>query len=147
MIKIEAESPGNFEVNVFKEEIPNDQVILIVKAIGVHRYGSQGSPEANYLKNRAGQGAMLIDPDAVIFDYSELEYEWGNGLDYPIQVIRRIIQDDDRSLPIVLVAGDKSKEGIISYYKNRYTICSSMEEALEIAKQMAKEWLDELLRT
>lgn len=147
MIKIEAESPDNFEVDIFKEEIPNDQVILIVKATGIHRYGSQGSPEANYLKNRAGQGAMLLDPDAVIFDYSELEYEWGNGLDYPIQVIRSLTQDDDSSLPVVIVAGDKSRDGIISYYKDRCTICSSMDEALDLAKKMAKDWLDELLRT
>jgi hypothetical protein len=53
--------------------------ILVIKYVGVYRWGSEGWPDATYMRAMAKAGIEALQPSCVIYDASELSYRWGNN--------------------------------------------------------------------
>ncbi|MBA4190034.1 MAG: hypothetical protein C0467_18775 [Planctomycetaceae bacterium] len=71
--------------------------ILVIKYAGEYRWGSQGQPDAIYMRAMAQAGIEAFQPLGVIHDASELSYRWGNN-------INEVFQNVDFKPPLVPVA-------------------------------------------
>ncbi len=80
---------------------------------GRYRPGSQGTPDADFMVAvTAAAIAGSACPDAVVFDFLELDYQWGNGL----LAVFNVVGDRDREFPVapVVAAGPHAFPGIAS---------------------------------
>lgn len=53
---------------------------LVIKYAVEYRWGSEGWPDATYMRVMAKAGIEALDPWCVIYDASELNYRWGNNI-------------------------------------------------------------------
>lgn len=54
---------------------------LVMKFIGTYGYGAGGNGDARYMVAMTRAAIEFCEPDALIFDLSELRYEWGDMLE------------------------------------------------------------------
>lgn len=87
------------------------QEIGIVKFYGTYRIGSQGNPDAVFMRAVIHMFAEVCEPEAIILDLSELDYQWGDKM---ILILGHLIEFQDRPIIQATVIGDKSREGIDS---------------------------------
>jgi hypothetical protein len=66
----------------YKIGMVNDyEKILIVTFVGEYRPGSAGNADAAFMCGATAAGVSAFSPHAVVFDFLELEYTWGDMLD------------------------------------------------------------------
>jgi hypothetical protein len=66
----------------YKIGVINDyEKILIVTFVGEYKSGSEGDTDAAFMCGAAAAGVSGFSPHAVIFDFLELKYTWGDRLD------------------------------------------------------------------
>lgn len=70
--------------------------VLVMHVRGTYRSGSQGNPDADALVLTLHGMLRMISPDALVFDFRELDYTWGNRM---VEVLR--CDNEERWLPIV----------------------------------------------
>lgn len=70
---------------------------------GAYRSGSQGRPDAGLMAAVTAAALAVSYPDAVLLDFTELDYEWGNNL----LDLLPLISGRDREFPVgwVIAAG------------------------------------------
>ena len=68
-LKFEAEMHGT-----------SNQNLLVLNFIGKYRDGSAGAPDANFIKAMTAACFEMWSCQGLIFDFTKLEYEWGNDL-------------------------------------------------------------------
>jgi hypothetical protein len=79
---------------------------------GVYRPGSAGSPDAGLMMAVTGAALARDWPDVVIFDFTELDYKWGDGLLGIFEVVGA--RDRDHPIACVVVAGPESAPAVKS---------------------------------
>lgn len=70
--------------------------VLIMHVRGSYRAGSYGNPDADALVLALHGMLRMLSPDALVFDFRELDYAWGNRM---AEVLR--CDNEERWLPIV----------------------------------------------
>lgn len=58
-----------------------DVSIVTIKFIGEYRLGSEGNPDANFMRSIIEFAKCYFNPKGVIIDLRELKYEWGDELE------------------------------------------------------------------
>ena len=72
---------------------------LIISFHGSYRYGSAGRSDAGLIKGIIKTGITVFDPFAVLIDFSDLEYTWGDNLDLSFE--------ETDSTPTAILVSDK----------------------------------------
>jgi hypothetical protein len=72
---------------------------LVAKFRGRFRDGSKGAPDASFIHGITQTALQVWDPAAVVLDLSELQYEWGDEMDFLLNV------GADRNVKSALVVG------------------------------------------
>lgn len=83
-----------------------------MKFIGTYGYGSGGNGDARYMTAMTRAAIEYCDPDALIFDFSELRYEWGDMLGAVLTEGYRLWGDEDA--PHAIVVSDLCEPAIRS---------------------------------
>ena len=82
--------------------------MLHVQFAGHYHSGSGGTTDALFMYAMARAAVTAWEPDGLILDYSQLEYHWGDEMEW-------LLPDDDgpfEDMPVVVVVGPPSKEGV-----------------------------------
>jgi hypothetical protein len=68
-----------FLIGESKREKSSD--ILVIKYSGVYRVGSGGNADAAFMLALAKAAISYTDPDGIVLDISELDYQWGDDVE------------------------------------------------------------------
>lgn len=106
------EDTSNIKVIYFQGNsgLTDYQNILVVKYMGKYGFGSAGNDDARYMYAKAEYGLNIYEPNAVILDFSELEYQWGDMLELVFNVGSH--QYIHKAFPKALVLGEKCRAAI-----------------------------------
>lgn len=85
---------------------------LVMKFIGTYGYGSGGNGDARYMIAVTKAAIEYSDPDALIFDFSQLRYAWGDMLEAVLSAGYRLWGDED--VPHAIVVSDLCEPAIRS---------------------------------
>ncbi len=85
---------------------------LVMKFIGTYGYGSGGNGDARYMIAVTKAAIEYSDPDALIFDFSGLCYEWGDMLEAVLAAGYQLWDDED--VPHAVVVSDMCEPAIRS---------------------------------
>ncbi len=86
--------------------------ILVVTFSGKYRYGSAGNADADYMRAMAEAGIYATSPTALILDFTELAYEWGDKIDWVLNA--GTDQHGDSFFPMAVVIDDGCSDGLQS---------------------------------
>lgn len=75
---------------------------LVMKFIGTYGYGSGGNGDARYMTAMTKAAIEYCGPNALIFDLSELGYEWGDMLEAVLSTGYQLWGDEDVPHAIVV---------------------------------------------
>ena len=125
--------------------------VLVVSYTGAYPDGSRGDAYGSYIAVMAMYGIVAFNPDCIILDFSNLEYQWGNTL---LKVFQDISQfrdadkeDDEPCYPVLAVTSNKSRNAFLSLVtpvggeEPRWHF-EDINKAVEYGVLAAKEWLD-----
>jgi len=84
----------------------------LVTCSGTYRVGSSGKPDAAAIRLETERLLSQTSAEAVLLDYSELDYRWGDDIWHTLQP--EDPRDAERLIPVAVVAGMKSQEAIKS---------------------------------
>ena len=136
-----------------KERSGDDKIdVLIVSFFGDYPKGSLGNEHGPFIARKAIEGLMSFSVEAIILDFREMHYSYGNTL---LKVFQDIYQymdagndKDDPIFPILVVMSDKNRGGILSLLtpvgsESTPGDCFyDMVKAIEIATEKGEFWLD-----
>jgi hypothetical protein len=116
--------------------------VLILKFAGSYRRGSAGTPDAEYMVAMLGAALARFSPDAVVFDFMELEYEGGNSLLGVLMVLEQWAAPDPPRL--VIAAGPASLPALRSLVtpvgaEPPAWLLASRDAAIEFGLKLASE--------
>lgn len=86
--------------------------IAVLAASGEYGYGSRGNPDARALRIAVAAAIAEVDPDALVLDFRELSYEWGDALLGAFEPIER--WDREHPVGCVIASGPKSDAALAS---------------------------------
>ena len=93
-------------------------MMLVVAAAGVYPDGSLGKAQGNYIAVQTMLGLHAFDPDALVLDFRDQHYRWGDTL---LRVFQEVSQFRDAArepeepfFPISVVTSDASRAGFLS---------------------------------
>lgn len=135
-----------------KEALIDSISVLIVSFFGEYPDGSLGRDHATYISKKTISGIIDFNPEAIILDFRELTYNWGNSLISVFQDIA-LFKDgentvDEPSFPIIIATSAKSKNGLLSLLtpststENPDFIFEDINLAIKEAAKRGKFWLD-----
>ena len=113
-------NPNTIECKYFMpKEVLIDKIdVLVVSFFGIYPEGTLGRKHAMYISKKTISGIIEFNPEAIILDFRELTYNWGNSL---LSVFQDIVlfkdgenTDDEPSFPIIIAASSKSSDGLVS---------------------------------
>jgi len=147
-------SPEGLSCKFYLRERSGDDKIdvLIVSFFGDYPKGSLGNEHGSFIARKAIEGLMSFSVEAIILDFREMNYTYGNTL---LKVFEDIYQymdagndDDDPIFPILVVLSDKNRTGILSLLtpvgsESMPDFCfDDMDEAIAEATEKGAYWLD-----
>ena len=94
-----------------RSEIYPPPQILVVAFSGSYGYGSSGYSDALYMRAMIEAGLAAFRPSGLIIDLSDFEYEWGDDIDYGLEVSL-----DDTPEPTTVI-GPKCHDGLKSLFR------------------------------
>lgn len=123
--------------------------VLVVSFRGEYPDGSRGHQHGAYIAYTVMCGLHAFSPDALVLDFRELNYRWGNSL---LRVFQDVSQFQDADLPadgygfpIVVVASAKSS-GLQSLLRGpasgEQTLFDDIDDAIATAQTRGQHWLD-----
>jgi hypothetical protein len=95
---------------LYRSPLEDAPTVLILKFAGLYHPGSSGSPDATFISAVRDAAMLHHEPDGLVLDFSELEYQWGDDLD-------NLLPNDEalyywRQTPMAVVIGSKCREAI-----------------------------------
>lgn len=146
-------TPDSINCNYFIVDKNENRIdVLIVSFSGNYPNGSLGKNHAKFITTNTITGLINFDPDAVILDFRELEYNWGNNILDVFECIS-FLKDSENSenepnFPVLLLVSEKSKNGILSLLNLTDArelpnwISEDLNIVIENAIKKGKYWLD-----
>ncbi|HAX80868.1 MAG TPA: hypothetical protein DCY88_34785 [Cyanobacteria bacterium UBA11372] len=106
----------NFECYTWRyEQDSSDSAYVVFR--GQYRYGSAGADDALFIKWRLNQFCDAIEPNRLIVDLRELDYQWGDDLSlYPFRFL-----DPESNIRFILTPQQVSYYESTIYPSNIYT--------------------------
>ncbi len=125
--------------------------ILIVSFLGTYPSGSLGSSYAKYISLMSLHGLQYFEPECLILDFRELDYQYGNSLMGVFQDIS-IFKDANKEenepfFPVLVVTSDKCKDGFLSLVTQNGQAepsfhFSDLSKAIDRGVTLGRQWLD-----
>jgi hypothetical protein len=152
--EIQKEKPTNIDCKYFspKEKLKDNIDVLVVSFYGEYPNGSKGKKHATFISDKVISGLINFDPDAIILDFRELHYSWGNSL---LGVFQNISQFKDAGneegepeFPAIILTSEKSKNGLLSLLTPATSkeipdfIFEDEKDALKSAEERGYYWLN-----
>lgn len=114
---------------------------LVLKFSGVYGIGSEGNGDAEFMRIICDAARSTWIPDAIIFDFRELSYQWGNSIwNLFGKGVRTSIAD---GLPSALVVSDLCRAGFSSCAGFVPTPFETMESAIAFVSGPAIALVDQ----
>lgn len=120
-------------------EHDDSECVLVLVQIafkGEYRSGSQGNPDGDFILREVIQ-LLLLEPDAIIIDFQQVQYDWGNRL----LNVEQLLADLGDSAPVgcVWLAGPQSERALKTLFSESL-VCSSQRsaEAAAISSAIAR---------
>lgn len=88
--------------------------ILIASFSGVYRVGYEGKADARLIHALGQAGVIAWDPDGVILDFSELDYQWGDNLRDILDIGEQ--EFGIEGLPQAIVVGPRCERAVRSLF-------------------------------
>ncbi|ABC30555.1 hypothetical protein HCH_03824 [Hahella chejuensis KCTC 2396] len=114
-----------------------EKTVLLMRFSGTYGYGCKGNTDARYMTAMTHASIAFADPDALVFDFSKLTYEWGDAM------AGVIAAGCERELETLVIAGEMAQEGLISLVDSEMMMEPS--EVVFISLESANERLKHLL--
>jgi hypothetical protein len=111
-ITIEPDNEITHEIFLVKLPSAGHQDALVMKFTGVYGYGSGGNGDAEYMTAVTRAAVSFTDPFALIFDFSQLSYEWGDMMGQVLFSRQDGWENDE--MPIAIVVSDLCEPAIES---------------------------------
>ena len=152
--EVQPKKPDNISCNYYlpNEELEDKIDVLIVSFYGDYPNGSEGNNYATFITRNVISGIIEFNPDAIILDFRELSYSWGNSI---LDVFEQIsfLKDsentkEDPNFPVSIVVSEKSKNGFLSLLIPNNSnelpswIFENIDKAIQNAAIKGKYWLD-----
>lgn len=119
-------------------------MIAVVSFHGKMPDGSMGKQHGKYIAAQTSFWMTYIGAISVVMDFRDLDYKWGDSLLGAFQTLERFYRDSwediDRSLPIKLIASEKSS-GLYSLISNSSVFFSNVDEAVLSCSEDLEYWL------
>ena len=142
-----------FEINYEKNErlktffkTESNLGILYCKVIGQIDEGSKGNDECDYLFGKVCQYFFQVNPVVLVFDFTELKYQWGNRLSKTIDFFSQIERDKSDTWPIVVITSENCENGVVSLLgtltNKNIEVTKSYLDAIELAKHKLEKFLE-----
>lgn len=84
--------------------------VLVIKYSGTYGLGSAGNADATYMSAMGKAAIEAWEPNAVIFDLQELDYEWGDRLEYVFGI--GVDKYADEPFPVAVIVGLGCEEAV-----------------------------------
>ena len=117
---------------------------LILEFTGRYGIGSEGNGDADFIAVIRNACLAVINSKAVVFDFRNMEYEWGNRL-FDILRCPRPNSEADDFLPTAMVISDKCRQGFATCVPLVPPMFETLEEALAFVERPARKYVDELM--
>lgn len=112
---------------------------LVVHYFGSYRSGAEGEQDAKYILAAAAAARQAWWSYSTILDFRELEYRWGDNM----QWVAGIGWDKGIRLhwPLAIVVGDRCRDALRSLLRDEYAgLCvESLDEAFALCRVKAQE--------
>ncbi|MCE9673576.1 hypothetical protein LY474_37805 [Myxococcus stipitatus] len=122
--------------------------ILVADVDGEYRPGSQGNPDADFLAAKLAEHCAFVRPCALVYDFRDLRYVWGNSL-LRIFNASEFMHVDPTSPPFprVMVVSEACKGALASLCgfdpeRPPEWVFEELDAALQYAEVAAQKWLD-----
>ena len=147
-------TPKEFSCKFYlKERNGDDKIdVLIISFFGEYPKGSLGNLHGGFIARKAIEGLMSFNVQAIVLDFREMYYTYGNTL---LKVFQDIYQymdagndEDDSLFPILVVMSRKNSDGILSLLtpvgsESIPEFCfSDINDAVASATKKGQYWLD-----
>jgi len=140
--EIDFEVSSNIKVvfRVGKSECDTSATILVVSYSGNYKIGCQGNDDAEYMVLIRDFGISMSSADAVIIDFRELNYVWGD-------MIECVFCFGTTDFPVACVLGDGCREAIGTLVHDNVNSTEPATTVEEIFDDFDEAWqyIDELL--
>lgn len=111
--------------------------ILVIRYVGTYRDGSEGRGDALYIVATAAAARRAWWSPCTILDFRELEYHWGDEMEWVSSITRDGVIDI--GAPFAVVVGDKCRDALQSLLRKRYReFCvDTLEEAFDSCRRQS----------
>jgi hypothetical protein len=116
---------------------------LILEFSGSYRWGSKGNADANYISAIKAAALAVLHVHAVVFDFRNMAYEWGNRI---WNVLASSRSGGRAYLPAAIVISDRCRKGFSTCSGMVPPMFDSLEDALRFVEGQAREHLAWLMR-
>lgn len=139
-MKLTEHQISDLEYRIFTCEFGGDlaPVAIVLKFTGSYRYGSSGTGDGMLMEaiTECTLKFFLGDVDAVLFDLSELDYEWGNNIWDMFQAV------ESYEIPYATVVSDRCRRGFApADNKSGSRFFDNFEAALQNTRTQAEDRL------
>ena len=118
--------------------------IAVVSFHGKMPDGSKGKDHGRYIAAQTVYWMTYIDALAVVMDFRDLHYRWGDSVIGAFQSINERFRDDwedlGMALPIKLLSSEKSS-GLQSFGADPSIFCTDMDEAIRACSRDVEIWM------
>ena len=126
-------------------EHPETYSVVLLATFRGHAFNSHGQSSFEHIKVMMAANMVAAIPDAIILDFSNLKYEWGDEMadvlfycsNHPIETRVRI--------PVAVVTSELNREGLTSLVRDemRQTandwLTNSLEDAISTIERLRRE--------
>ena len=120
-------------------------MIAVVSFHGKMPDGSAGKAHGRFIGAQAVYWMTFLEAIAVVLDFRDLSYRWGDGMVGALQAIDRRFRDDwsdlNRGVPVKLLGSAKSS-GLQSLVSSPDMLFTSMEEAVAACSREVRVWME-----
>jgi hypothetical protein len=117
---------------------------LILEFSGEYGSGSAGNDDADIIAVIRSGAIEYVDPKAVVFDFRNMRYEWGNRI-WNVLRCRRHDSDYDDYLPTAMVVSELCRPGFSTCAGFVPPMFDQLEEALAFVETPVRKYVDELM--
>lgn len=128
--------------------LTEDRTILIADFDGVAGIRSEGNACSFFIYCKLAEYLIYFTPHAIVLDFRDLEYSWGNSIMRVFQVTEDVLgYGEPPYRPIILVVSDKCKAGFASLLRFNPDqlaefVFEDLDKAVEYAQKQGNEWID-----
>lgn len=126
-------------------EHPETYSTVLLATFRGHAFNSHGQSSFRHIEVMMAGNMVAVVPDAIILDFSNLKYEWGDEMagvlfycsNHPIETCQRI--------PVAVVTSELNREGLTSLVRDEMRqapddwLTNSLEDAISTIERLRRE--------